>query len=266
MFLKNDDAEIYYDLLGSGPAVVLLHPFPVNHHFWGPVARTLEGAYQLLIPDLRGLGASGSGNGPATMQKHARDLARLCDECAIDRAVFVGVSIGGYVLFEFWRQFRDRVKALVLSDTKAAADTAEARAARLKSADDIDRDGIEPFLDTLFPKLIGESTFRNRPDTVADARAMGMSAAPEGIAANLLGLAARPDSIPTLRTIDVPTLLVFGEEDTLTPAADAAVIRDHIPGAMLHMVPRAGHYAFFEQPDECIRPLRKFLDVVCGKP
>jgi 3-oxoadipate enol-lactonase len=266
MFLKSDDAEISYHLLGSGPAVVLLHPFPVNHHFWGPVARGLESHYQLLMPDLRGIGASGVGDGPSTMQKHARDIARLCDECRIDRAVFVGVSIGGYILFEFWRQFRDRVQALVLSDTKAEPDTDEARAGRLKSADDIERDGVEPFLDGLFPKLIGASTFRNRPDIVADARRMAMSAAPEGIAAALLGMGVRPDSVPTLRTIDVPTLLIYGEEDILTPAADANLIHGQVRGSVLHMVPRAGHYAFLEQPDDCIRPLRNFLDMVYGKP
>jgi 3-oxoadipate enol-lactonase len=265
MYVKSDDAEISYDLLGTGPAIVLLHPFPVNHHFWGPIARELEGRYRILMPDLRGMGASGAGEGPATMEKHAHDIARVCDECGVERAVFVGVSIGGYILFEFWRQFRDRVAGLVFSDTKAAPDTGETRAARLKSADDIERDGIEGFVDGLLPKLLGESTLRNRPDIVAGARSMAMSAAPEGVVHALLGMAARPDSIPTLSTIDVPTLLVFGEEDKMTPAADAAVIRDHVPGSMLHIVPRAGHYAFYEQPEFCMGPLHNFLERLnCG--
>ncbi len=279
MFVKSDDAEIYYDVLGNGPAVVLLHPFPVNHLFWRAIAGHLASRYQLIMPDLRGMGASAAGDGPATMQKHARDVARVCDECGIERAVFVGVSIGGYVLLEFWRQFRARVQAMVLSDTKAAPDTEEGRVARLKAADDIERDGVESFLDGLLPRLLGESTRRNRPDLVAEARAMGMQALPQGIVAAQRGMAQRPDSIPTLRTIDVPTLLVFGEEDALTPAADAMTLREHLtaPGNSvapadsenlsnrLHMIPRAGHFTFFEQPDEAVRPLRAFLDRICGR-
>src|SRR5215475_13961786 len=110
--LISDDAEIFYEVLGVGPPVVLLHQFPASHEFWHPVAQKLAGTYRLLMPDLRGHGESGAGQGPATMNKHATDIAKILDQENIGRAAFVGVSIGGYVLFEFWRKYRGRIAAL----------------------------------------------------------------------------------------------------------------------------------------------------------
>ena len=126
--VRSGDAEISYDVIGSGPPVVLLHPFPANHELWEPAAKTLVQQYRLILPDLRGHGESAVGDGPAIMAKHAVDLGRILNEEQVGRAPLVGVSIGGYVLFEFWRRFRGRVAALVLCNTKAGADTAEARA------------------------------------------------------------------------------------------------------------------------------------------
>src|SRR6185312_3436167 len=135
--IVSDDADIFYDVAGAGPPVILLHPFPVNHEFWLPVTDFLSSRYRLIMPDLRGHGESSLGNGPATMQKHADDIARVMTAAGADRAPLVGVSIGGYAIFEFWRRFRDRVSALVLCNTKPAADTGDARNARLESARDV---------------------------------------------------------------------------------------------------------------------------------
>ena len=112
--IKSGDADIAYQVLGSGPPVVLLHPFPVHHEFWLPAAQALASRYQLILPDLRGHGDSTAGEGPATMEKHAGDIARVLDHAEIGRASFAGVSIGGYALFEFWRRYRGRVAALAL--------------------------------------------------------------------------------------------------------------------------------------------------------
>src|SRR5882672_5054612 len=123
--IKSDDAEITYQVMGQGPPIVLLHPFPVNHELWLPAAQALVSRYRVILPDLRGHGASGVGEGPATMEKHAADLARVMDRAEVGRAVMAGISIGGYVLFEFWRRFRGRVAGLALCNTKAQADSAE---------------------------------------------------------------------------------------------------------------------------------------------
>src|SRR5271154_2931993 len=106
--VTSGDAEICYEVMGDGPPVVLLHPFPANHEIWLPAAQALVTRYRVILPDLRGHGESGVGEGPATMAKHAADVARILDAEDVGRAPFVGVSIGGYVLFEFWRKFAGR--------------------------------------------------------------------------------------------------------------------------------------------------------------
>src|SRR5271169_5491956 len=150
--LRSDDAEIFYEVRGDGPSVVLLHPFPSNHEFWSPVSPALESRYRLVLPDLRGHGASEVGQGPAFMGKHATDIARIMDAAGIGKAAFIVCSIGGYIVFEFLRRNRARVSALALCNTRPQPDTTEARANRLKSADAVLEKGTEPFLQTMIPK------------------------------------------------------------------------------------------------------------------
>src|SRR5256885_11769179 len=125
--IQSSDAQISYEILGVGPPVVLLHPFPANHELWLPAAQQLAARYRIILPDLRGHGDSGVGEGPATMEKNAADIARVMDDAEVGRAPLVGVSIGGYALFEFWKKHRGRVTALGLCNTKAPADSVEAR-------------------------------------------------------------------------------------------------------------------------------------------
>src|SRR6266702_3426973 len=152
--ILSDDAEVFYDVAGSGPPIVLLHPTPADHEFFLPVSQVLSGRYRLIMPDLRGHGESSLGNGPATMQKHALDVARVMDDAEVHRAPLLGVSIGGRVIFEFWRRFRERVSALILCNTEARADSPEGRANRLRNSEDVLRRGIEPFFESMLPKLM----------------------------------------------------------------------------------------------------------------
>ena len=156
--IKSGDAEIVYWILGEGSPVVLLHPFPVHHEFWLPVADVLATRYRVVLPDLRGHGESELGDGPATMEKHAADIACVLDDANIGRAPLVGVSIGGYTLFEFWRKHRGRVAALGLCNTKAPADGPEARAGRLQAANEVLERGTEPFFESMIPKVMAKAT------------------------------------------------------------------------------------------------------------
>ena len=260
MQIRSDDIQLYYETQGNGFPVVLAHPFTVNHEFWAPVAARLATRYRVLTPDLRGHGRSEVGQGPATMAKHAEDLRRLLEAEQITKAVFAGVSIGGYILFEFWRHYRPRVAALVFSNTKAEGDAEIARANRLKSIQDARQRGTGPFLEEQIPNYIGATTRRNRPDIVETARKMMRTLTVDGMAAVQQGMADRPDSVPTLPTIDVKTLVITGDEDTLTPAQTAKVIQQGIAGASLAVIPRAGHYAAMENPEDYARTLRQFLD------
>ena len=258
--IKSGDAEIAYWLLGDGPPVVLLHPFPVNHEFWLPVAEALALRYRVILLDLRGHGESGAGDGPATMEKHAADIARVMDDAGIGRAPLVGVSIGGYVLFEFWRSHRGRAAALGLCNTKAPADSAEARAGRLQAAIEVLERGTEPFFESMIPRLLGRSTRDTRPDLVDGALRMMRKMSPEDVAQVQRGMAARPDSMDTLKTINVPTLLVTGDEDVLTGVNEAELMRRHISGSQLRVIPKAGHYSPWERPEEVSQLLRQFLE------
>jgi 3-oxoadipate enol-lactonase len=262
--ITSGDAEIFYEVLGSGPPVVLLHPFPANHDLWKPAAQAVVSRYRVILPDLRGHGDSGIGEGPATMEKHAADLARILDHEEVGRAPFVGVSIGGYVLFEFWRKYRARVEALVLCNTKAQADTPEARAARLQSAVEVMERGTEPFFESMIPKLMGRTTLDARPDLVDGALHMMRKMSPEDVAMVQRGMAERPDSVETLKTVNVPTIVVTGDEDILTGVAEAELMRQHIAGSQLKVIAKAGHYSPWEQPEEVGKLLRQFLDTVRG--
>lgn len=260
--IKSDDAEISYHILGDGPPIILLHPFPANHEFWIPVAQSLLTRYRLILPDLRGHGDSNIGEGPATMRKLGSDIVRVMDDAGIDRAAFAGVSIGGYALFEFWRRHRDRVIALVLCNTKAQADSPEARSARLQSATEIVERGTEPFFETLIPKLLGETTRNTRPDLVQGALRMMRKMSAEDVAMVQRGMAERPDSVATLKTISVPTLIVAGEEDLFAGPPEAEVMRQNIPGSKVKIIPKAGHYSPWERPKEVGELLREFFDSV----
>jgi 3-oxoadipate enol-lactonase len=258
--VRSDDGEIFYEIRGSGPPVVLLHPFPCHHEFWNPVAEALDSRYRLILPDLRGHGDSEIGEGPALMQKHAGDVARVLDAAGVAKAAFVGCSIGGYILFEFWRRFRERVTSLALCDTRPQSDTADGRANRLKAAAAVLEQGTEPFIESMIPKLMGRTTVSTRPDLVDGARAMMRKMSAEDISLVLRGMAERPDSVADLKAINVPTLIVIGEEDVLSTVADGELMRQNIARSELKVVPKAGHYAPWEQPELVGKVLRQFLD------
>jgi 3-oxoadipate enol-lactonase len=262
--ITSGDAEIFYEVLGSGPPVVLLHPFPANHDLWKPAAQAVVSRYRVILPDLRGHGESGIGEAPATMEKHAMDIARVLDREEVGRAPFVGVSIGGYVLFEFWRKCRGRVEALVLCNTKAQADTPEGRAGRLQAAAEVMERGTEPFFESMLPKLIGKTTRSTRPDLVEGALQLMRKMSAEDVAMVQRGMAERQDSVETLKTINVPTLIVTGDEDILTGVADAELMRQNIPGSQIRVIAKAGHYSPWEQPEEVGKLVRQFLDTVRG--
>jgi 3-oxoadipate enol-lactonase len=262
--ILSGDADISYEVLGSGPPLILLHPFPANHDLWKPAAQAVVSQYRVILPDLRGHGDSGIGEGPATMEKHAADLARVLDDEQVGRAPFVGVSIGGYVLFEFWRKYRARVEALILCNTKAQADTSEARAGRLQAAAEVMERGTEPFFGSMLPKLIGKTTHRTRPDLVEGALRMMRKMSADDVAMVQRGMAERPDSVETLKAINVPTLIVTGDEDVLTGMSDAELMRQNIPGSKMRVIAKAGHYSPWEQPEKVGNLLRQFLDALRG--
>lgn len=226
------------------------------------MAEVLSLRYRVILPDLRGHGESGIGDGPATMEKHAADIARVLDDADVGRAALIGVSIGGYALFEFWRRHRGRVAALGLCNTKAPADSAEARSGRLQAANDVLERGTEPFFQSMIPKLLGKTTRETRPDLVDGVLRMMRKMSAEDVAQVQRGMAGRPDSVATLKTINVPTLLVTGDEDVMTGVHEAELMRQHIAGSQMRVIGKAGHYSPWERSEEVLIVLRQFLEGV----
>ncbi|NYI06477.1 alpha/beta fold hydrolase [Allostreptomyces psammosilenae] len=234
---------------GVGHPVVLLHAFPLSSRMWAAHHDGLiSDSCRLITPDLRGAGRTPLGPDAPDLDVCADDVAALLDAAGLDRAVVGGVSMGGYVALAFARRHPERLSGLVLADTKAAADTEEARANRLRIAETLEREGTTRVLLENVPNLVGETTRRQRPDTLAEIEAMVRETPARGAAWAQRAMAARPDSGPGLARVEVPALVLVGEEDTITPPEHAGELAEALPNALLETVPQAGHLAAVEDP------------------
>jgi pimeloyl-ACP methyl ester carboxylesterase len=251
--------ELAWEEAGRGLPVVLLHAFPVNRRMWAPQREPLAARYRVITPDFRGHGESGLPEEDSTMERLAEDVRGLLDEMKLERVVLGGLSMGGYAAFAFLRRHADRVAALILADTRAGADTEDGKKARYDNAALAEKEGAAAIAERLLPKLLGASTHASQPGLVASVREMILTTPPAGIARALRGMAARPDSTPLLGSIRMPTLVLVGEEDTLTPPAESAAMARAIPGATLVKLPAAGHLSNLEQPAAFTRALEDFL-------
>ena len=254
-----DGVAIEYDVRGEGPALLLLHAFPLGLFMWDAQVEALCATHRVVRFDARGFGGTAAGEGPLTMERIADDGALLLDHLEIEKAVVGGCSMGGYAAFAFVRRHPQRLAGLVLQDTRAGADTAEARANRATLAAKVLNEGASAAVEAFLPKLVGETTHRERPDLVSGLRERILAATPQGIANALHGLAARADSRETLPSIAAPTLVLVGAEDVLTPPSEAATMAAAIPRARLDVIPGAGHLANLENPAAVNAALRAFL-------
>lgn len=253
------DIEIAFDVAGEGLPVVLLHGFPFNRSMWREQAASLRASYQIITPDLRGQGESELSETATTMATMASDVAALLDELKIERAVVGGLSMGGYVTLAFYHLYPERVRALVLADTKAQADTLEAREMREQQALKILREGMSSIADAMLPKLLANETLNAQPEIVARVREMILSTQPRGAAAALRGMAVREDRTSLLPQIDVPTLVIVGSEDAITPPELSRAMHQEIRGSRLEVIAGAAHVSNLERPSEFNRALQTFL-------
>lgn len=231
---------------GSLP-IVLLHGSPTNRWVWAPQANDLASAgFRVVLPDLRGHGETPVADGPATVEAVAGDVFALADELGIERFVIGGFSWGGFVALEMVREQPGRILGLLLVATRAEADTEKERAAKLESAAALRRDGMR--VDGYRGRVFAEDTLRARPKLWDDARRMMLSVPAEGRARALEGIAARPDFRPMLPQIKVPTLVIVGADDPITPPEFSKEMQKRIPGAFLQEVEGASHFVTLEAP------------------
>ena len=251
-------ATLAVHVRGVGPPVLFVHGFPLDHAMWSHQLAALDG-WRCIAPDLRGAGDSDVPSQDYTMGRYADDLRAACDALDVADAVCCGFSMGGYVLFEFLRRYRSRVRALVLCDTRPEADTAEGKRARDENAALVEHDGVGALADRVVPKLFGATTRAGRPALVEQVGEMALRQPAAGVIGALRAMRDRPDSTALLSGITVPTLVVHGAEDEVAPPAIARAMAARIPGARYVELGGAGHLAPLEQPEGVTRALREFL-------
>lgn len=279
MIVNRNSVDIAYDDHGIGIPVLFLHAFPLNRSMWtGQMDALLGGQglrdqsrgqprieaspirpYRLVALDWRGFGESSIGDEVSTMDVLADDVAGLMDALGMQQVVLCGLSMGGYVAFAFLRKYPQRVQGLVLADTRPGADTDEARANRENVALLALSRGTGAIADLQIPKLLSDYTRRHHPLVEQSVQQMINAATPQGIAAASRGMALRSDSNDLLSSIPCPTLVVVGEQDTLTPPAVAYEYAARIPGSQFVTIPNAGHLSNLEQPEAFLTALRNFL-------
>ncbi len=245
---------------GSGPCVLFAHGFPLDHAMWRPQIDALRDSHRVIVPDLRGFGTSDTTPDVVSMERFADDLFELLDALAIGEPItFCGLSMGGYIAWQFWRRHPKRVAALVLCDTRAAPDSPEAAQGRHDTAEKVLRQGRIPLVKAMIPKLFSKETREKNPEMIDDVRAMIGRASPEGIAAALRGMAQREDAREYLDQINLPALLVVGEEDEISPVEEMQSIAAAMPKAEFAVIPNAGHMAPLENPSATNEVLLSFL-------
>jgi pimeloyl-ACP methyl ester carboxylesterase len=256
--------QLYYSDDGPGRVVVLLHGFPHDHTIWDFQRTTLGSIYRLICPDLRGHGRSPAPSGVATIDAMADDVIELLDALKIQEQVVVGgLSMGGYIALSIAARYPERLRALMLIDTRAGADSPEAAQGREELARQVETsENVEPIVTTMLPKMLGAATRLNRPELVAQVGDLMGRTAPSGIAGALRGMAGRPDRTADLARISIPTLVMVGAEDQITPPEQARAMAEAIPNSQFVLIPAAGHLAPLENPAAANEAFLKFLDAL----
>ena len=243
---------------GGGWPVVLLHAFPLTADMWRPQLEQVPDGWRFIAPDLPGFGSARST--PArTVDEMASGVLALLDALEIERAAVGGLSMGGYVTFALLRRERERFNALFLADTRDSPDTQEGRDARNRMLETVRAAGVDAVADEMLPKLLAPSSRRERPELETQVRGLIRANSPAAIAGAVEAIRDRPDSTTTVASIAVPTLILCGEEDTLTPPAEARSMQSRIDRSIVVMLPGAGHLSSLEAPEQFSTALNDFL-------
>ena len=246
--------QLAYESVGSGPVLVLLHAFPFDSRMWSKTAAALAGQRRVITPDMRGFGLSDLGSGGFSIADLADDVAALLDTLKLPAAMVGGMSMGGYVALAFARRHRDRLQSLILADTKAAADTPQARQGREAAIALVKTQGVAAMLEGQLPRLLSASA----SDSLrAEARKLG-SQPPDAVIAAIHALRDRPDRTAELPEIAAPALIVVGSDDALAPPVEARAMAAALPHARVAEIPGAGHLSNLENPDAFAAALAGF--------
>ena len=259
--MQENFALAYIDSCDRLP-LLLIHGFPLASTMWEFQIEDLGNLARIIAPDLRGHGRSDTVSGPYTVAGLAEDCIGLLDTLSIFRpAIICGLSMGGYIAFEIYRRFPERVAGLILTATWARPDTPEGQVGRDKGIALVEKEGVAPLVEGMLPKLFAQETAVSNPGLVADIRDIMLDTSPQGAIGALHAMKNRPDSTPLLATIDVPTLVIHGREDQIIPLSEAQAVHKAIPNAQLVVLENAGHLPNLEQPDLFNDAVLDFLEL-----
>ena len=254
---------IEYDDAGQGPVVVLIHAFPLSRAMWQPQVAALQSDHRVIVPDVRGFGGSSAFADPPSVDQAAADVAALLDHLKITTPIVLGgLSMGGYIALAFARQHPERLRGLVLADTRAEPDNDEGKSNRDKLIAFTRNHSALEVIDSTMAKMVSNETRTKKTDVVEEVRRIAKAQTVDGVVAALQMLRDRPDARPGLAQITVPTLVIVGSDDAITPLGAAAVLVAGIPGSKLAEIPGAGHLSNLEQPAAFNAALRAFLQSV----
>ncbi len=245
--------------VGQGQPIVLVHGFPLDHTMWSHQIAALSAAFRVVAVDLRGFGRSPARDTTVSMADFADDVAAIIEHHQLGPVVFCGLSMGGYIAWEFQRRHRALLRALILCDTRAVADPPEAAKARRVTAERVLKEGPAFLADTMLPRLFGEKTALTQPEIVEATRRVIETANPIGVAAASRGMADRHDFSGELPSIAIPTLVIVGEQDVISPAEEMTAIAHRMPQAQLRVIPGVGHMAPLEAPAAVNEAIREFV-------
>ncbi|HEV3081359.1 MAG TPA: alpha/beta fold hydrolase [Gemmataceae bacterium] len=260
------NVTLEYEDVGHGKPLVLLHGFPFSLQMWRPQAASLQTRYRVITPNLRGFGATDPFDGQPSVEQMAEDVSGLLDMLGIKEPVVLGgLSMGGYVALAFARHHADRLRGLILADTRAEADTAEGKANRDKTIAFAQTHSAREVVEQMLPRLLSERTRQQQPGVAEEITNIAAAQSRTGIVGALQAMRDRPDSLPFLQNISVPAVVIVGQDDIVTPLVAAQNLVQGIGGAVLAVIPEAGHMSNLEQPRAFTEALETFLKTLKAK-
>lgn len=260
------DPKVFYTDTGvrDGDAVILCHAFPFTHEMWLPQVEMLNDRWRVITFDVRGLGQSDPGTGEFKLDDYVDDLIRIMDECGIERAVVGGLSMGGYVSMRLAERAPERVRGMMLFSTRANADDAKALEMRRQWIEIVKHRGVRYFAEDFLKRLFAPQTYVQAPRIIEHQLGIIETHQPIGVVGTIRALATRTDMTAGLSKVAVPTIIIYGEEDALTPVAIGREIQAKIAGSEFHVIPAAAHMCNLENPERFNELLYDFLTGIEG--
>lgn len=255
--------ELYYDDIGEGNVpIIFLHGFPFDKSMWQGQLDFLKSSYRVIACDIRGFGKSTDEESHLSIDLFAEDLIAFMDELEIEKAIICGLSMGGYITLNAHQRFSDRFEALILADTQCIADTPEVKEKRYDAISEIEVNGVANFNEGFIKKVFHKDSFTNKKELVEELRSVVFSNPEHIIQRGLAAIAERSETCSTLDKITIPTLIICGKEDSVTPLAQSEAMKKAISGATLKVIENAGHVSNLEQADEFNKHLSDFLKAI----